>query len=169
MQIFQKTKSLHKLKKSDLLILQVAALLHDIGRFVNGREHHKHSEYLIANASLPGLTAQQLNMAAVVARNHRRFGVKYGETLKANFTNRDRLKIKKLSAILRLANALDLGHDANRTSIRIKYQSGKNRILFEIYDQRELILEEWGFNQAKVLFESLFSVFCQWIVKDENK
>lgn len=167
-EIFNKTIRIHNLKKSDLLILKVAAWLHDIGRYVNGREHHKHSEYLIAHASIPGLTKKQLNMAAVVARNHRRFEVKYGDNLNAAFSPKDRLKIRKLSAILRVANSLDLGHENSSDDILIRYQKKKKRLIFEIQNPGEYILEEWGFNSAKELFEKIFNVECNWQQKDNQ-
>ncbi len=166
-EIFNKTKSLHRLKKGDLLILEVAAILHDVGRFVNSREHHKHSEYLIANASIAGLTRKQLQMAAVIARNHRRFTIKYGENLKAGFSSRERMKIRKLSAILRLANTLDLGHSGTGSGVNIRYQKKKERLRFEIPGRGDFQLEEWGFNRSKRLFEAVFNTECQWFVNEE--
>jgi exopolyphosphatase/guanosine-5'-triphosphate,3'-diphosphate pyrophosphatase len=163
-EIFDNTKRLHKLKAKYLIVLKIAAWLHDIGRFVNGREHHKHSEYIIANATLPGITKKQLKMAAVVARNHRRFTIKYGDNLDVDFDDEDRLIIKKLSAILRLANSLDLGHLAARDDIQVRHQKDKNCVCFDIRSDKELILEEWGFNGAKSLFESMFNVVCLWKV-----
>jgi exopolyphosphatase/guanosine-5'-triphosphate,3'-diphosphate pyrophosphatase len=165
--IFAKTKSLHKLSNNDLIILQVAAYLHDIGRYVNGREHHKHSEYLIAQANLPGLQRKQIQLAAITARNHRRFPVKYGNNLRLRLSGKEKLRIRKLTAILRLANALDLGHDQGEASVRLKYFRKNRELRFMIRSRQTLQLEEWGFHSAKSLFEELFDVDCTWEVKDK--
>ena len=55
-----------------LPLLEAAAYLHDVGHFISGVSHHKHSHYLIANADLPGLLDEEVKMAAQVARYHRR-------------------------------------------------------------------------------------------------
>ena len=46
------------------LLLRVAALLHEVGGFVSSRAHHKHSEYLIANAEIFGLNRNEITVVA---------------------------------------------------------------------------------------------------------
>jgi exopolyphosphatase/pppGpp-phosphohydrolase len=46
----------HALGGRERLLLQVAALLHDIGVYVNLRAHHKHSLYLLTSSQIFGLT-----------------------------------------------------------------------------------------------------------------
>ena len=52
--------------------MEFAAILHDIGYLINSRQHHKHAYYLIKNSDLSGLTADEIDIIANVARYHRR-------------------------------------------------------------------------------------------------
>src|SRR5207237_5690922 len=69
-QIFDQTKAFHELDAEARLILEIAALLHDIGHYVNVYNHHKHTFYLISSHPLVGLTQLQMDMVANVARYH---------------------------------------------------------------------------------------------------
>ena len=62
----------HGLGPRQRLLLRVAALLHEVGGFVSSRAHHKHSEYLIANAEIFGLNRNEITVVAEIARYHRR-------------------------------------------------------------------------------------------------
>src|SRR5206468_8425675 len=72
LQIFDQTASFHELDSEARLILEVAALLHDIGHYVNVSNHHKHTFYLIQASPLLGLSELQTNLVANVARYHRK-------------------------------------------------------------------------------------------------
>jgi len=54
--LFDELATLHQLPAAARPYLEVAALLHDIGHAVNYQKHHKHTQYLIMNSDLPGLT-----------------------------------------------------------------------------------------------------------------
>ena len=56
----------------DRLLLDVAALLHDIGLFVSLRGHHKHSQYSSKRAEIFGLSREDMKVVANIARYHRR-------------------------------------------------------------------------------------------------
>ena len=65
-------KSEHGLSDRDRLLLEVAALLHDIGNYVNLRGHHKHTQYLLSVSEIFGLSHDDMAIVANVARYHRR-------------------------------------------------------------------------------------------------
>jgi exopolyphosphatase/guanosine-5'-triphosphate,3'-diphosphate pyrophosphatase len=93
------------------LLLQAAAVLHEIGIFISSRAHHKHSYYIIANAEVFGLAPKELRMVAHIARYHRRSKPKSSHVEYAMCTREEKMIINKLGAILRVADALDV----NRT------------------------------------------------------
>ena len=102
----------HGLGDRERLLLQVAALLHDIGMYVSLRAHHKHSQYLLAASQIFGLSDDETAIVANIARYHRR-GLPQNSHLPYIALDRaDRLIVNKLAAILRLANALDAEHAA---------------------------------------------------------
>ena len=91
---------------SDIL-LELAALLHDIGRFVDTRSHHLHSHYLIKNMQLPGLESGERLIAALISRYHRKDEPDLQDQDYATLSSADRVTVQKLAAILRVADSLD--------------------------------------------------------------
>jgi exopolyphosphatase/guanosine-5'-triphosphate,3'-diphosphate pyrophosphatase len=108
--LFNAMKDEHKLGSRYMLILRIAALLHDIGDVVNNRSHHKHSMYLILNSDIFGLSAKDLMLTAMIARYHRRSTPKPGHPEFTALDRDDKIVVLKLAAILRVADALDRGH-----------------------------------------------------------
>lgn len=85
----------------------MAAYLHDIGRFVDTRQHHKHSCYLIGNLQLPGVSEAELRVIAAVARYHRKAAPRESHMEYMQLSAEEKVSVLKLSAILRVADALD--------------------------------------------------------------
>ncbi len=90
------------------MLLETAALLHDIGRFVDTRDHNLHSAYLISGTQLPGLKSEEHQITAMIAGAHR------GDVERAMLRSgsrtllpEHRVLVLKLAAILRVADALD--------------------------------------------------------------
>ena len=100
----------HGLTGRERLLLQVAAMLHDIGGYVNLRAHHKHSQYLLAASQIFGLSDTETAMVANIARYHRRGLPQRSHLPYVALDGPDRLIVNKLAAILRVANALDAEH-----------------------------------------------------------
>ncbi|MBN2134074.1 MAG: Ppx/GppA family phosphatase [Sedimentisphaerales bacterium] len=105
--LFDKLLSEHRLGPRHRLLLEVAALLHEVGTFVSSRAHHKHSLYLIAHSEILGLTQDELIMVANVARYHRRSRPKPSHPDYSHLPRERRIIINKLAALLRVADALD--------------------------------------------------------------
>ncbi|MCI0512274.1 HD domain-containing protein [candidate division KSB1 bacterium] len=164
-QIFEQTHSFHYLPDDYLLILKVAALLHDIGYFVNDRQHHLHSQYLITSTLLTGLTEHQRVLVALVARNHRGFDLKVAPEGPDAITPREQLNITKLIAILRIANALDQSHTDSVTEVQVKFKPEKQQLVFKISTHASVPLETWAFQHNQQLFAELFYVQCSLVVK----
>ncbi len=108
--LFRVLREEHRLDTRQEMILTVAAWLHECGLFVSTSSHHKHSMYLILNSDIFGLGAQDLLLAALVARYHRRAMPNATHEPYNSLPREDRLTVGKLAAILRIANALDCNH-----------------------------------------------------------
>ena len=70
--LFDELRAEHGLSDRHRLLLEVAALLHDIGNYVNLRGHHKHTQYLLSVSEIFGLSQDDMAVVANVARYHRR-------------------------------------------------------------------------------------------------
>jgi exopolyphosphatase/guanosine-5'-triphosphate,3'-diphosphate pyrophosphatase len=108
--LFDELKTEHGLADRDRLLLEVASLLHDVGLYINRRAHHKHSHYILSVSDIFGLSRDDMDVVANVARYHRR-AMPQKSHLPYMALDRDtRVKVGKLAAILRIANALDADH-----------------------------------------------------------
>ncbi len=108
--LFTQLKLLHELPEDMGVVLQLAALLHDIGEVVHRRSHHKHSEYLILNGRIPGLDSPHREMVAAISRGHRKsFPDKKHESFASLKTNQQKA-VAKLTSLLRVADAMDTDH-----------------------------------------------------------
>jgi exopolyphosphatase / guanosine-5'-triphosphate,3'-diphosphate pyrophosphatase len=108
--VFDQCREDHGLSKRERLLLQVAALLHDIGIYVSVRAHHKHSQYLLAASQIFGLSNEEMAIVSNIARYHRRVTPQQSHLSYVALDRQDRLIVNKLAAILRVANALDAEH-----------------------------------------------------------
>jgi exopolyphosphatase/guanosine-5'-triphosphate,3'-diphosphate pyrophosphatase len=108
--LFDDLKAEHGLTPKDRLLLEVAALLHDLGIFVGLRGHHKHGQYILSASEIFGLSRDDMAIVSNVARYHRR-ALPQKSHLPYMALDRDtRVTVNKLAAILRIANALDADH-----------------------------------------------------------
>jgi exopolyphosphatase/guanosine-5'-triphosphate,3'-diphosphate pyrophosphatase len=153
-QIFDQTKSFHELDAEARLLLEVAALLHDIGHYVNVYNHHKHTFYLIQSHPLVGLTPLQMDMVANIARYHRKSAPKMQHKPYEDLSPKQRLTISKLSAILRLADALDHEHASTVDSVQVDYK--RPRFIFRLKGKGDMLLEKWALLNKRDMFESVF-------------
>jgi exopolyphosphatase/guanosine-5'-triphosphate,3'-diphosphate pyrophosphatase len=117
--VFDEFRDDHGLSGKERLLLQVAALLHDIGLYVSLRGHHRHSQYLLSVSQIFGLTDDETAIVSNIARYHRRGLPQRSHLPYVALDREDRLIVDKLAAILRLANALDAEHLQKVRDVRL--------------------------------------------------
>lgn len=152
--LFRALQPEHQLKTRYGVILESAALLHDIGGFINNRSHHKHSQYLIENSDLFGLNRKDLNMTALIARYHRRALPKSTHSSYTALPRLDRLRVSKLAAILRVADALDRNHTQRIRNPKIKLTA--DRLIIRTTSSRKCTIEEIALREKGKLFEQVY-------------
>jgi exopolyphosphatase/guanosine-5'-triphosphate,3'-diphosphate pyrophosphatase len=153
-QIFDQMQTFHEMDAEARLILEVAALLHDIGHYINVANHHKHTMYLIQSSPLIGLTELQMDMVANVARYHRKSAPKMQHKPYEDLAPKHRLVISKLAAILRLADALDHEHASTVDTVEVEYK--RPRFMFRLKGKGDMLLEKWALAAKRDLFETVF-------------
>ncbi|MBK1818388.1 HD domain-containing protein [Luteolibacter yonseiensis] len=125
---FESLRDLHQLTEHDALLLQVSAILHEVGTYISPRAHHKHSEYIILNSEIFGLDRLDVTIVALVARYHRHSGPRLDHPSYAALSTDDRIRVCKLAALLRVADALERTHAQRIAQLEIRIASGKLRI-----------------------------------------
>ena len=154
MELFDKTRKLHRLEEDDRLLLEVAAKLHDIGQYVNYGSHHKHSYYLIRASHLVGLNVQQEELVANVARYHRKSPPKMKHDNYRTLAPSLRSRVIRMSALLRVADAMDYEHAGKVQSFRV--ETGPRRFSLRLHGTGDLALEKWSLLRKCDLFEKTF-------------
>ncbi|MFW6367178.1 MAG: HD domain-containing protein, partial [bacterium] len=137
--LFDKLRDLHHLGGRARVLLEVAAVLHEIGLFISNEAHHKHSRYLVMNSHLPGLSTGELMLVAVICRYHRKASPRPQHREYMSLSPDNRLLVYKLAAILRVADALDRSHAGTRPQLRLTL--AEDRLLIRARVTRELSLE----------------------------
>ncbi len=117
LQLFDATQDLHHLDARARLLLERAAFLHNTGMMIEARRHHKHSYKLIKGAKLPGFNDEERHEIACIARYHRRALPSTSHEEFAALSRSARKRVSALSALLRVADALDYSHDGRVLSL----------------------------------------------------
>jgi len=153
-QLFDQLSSMHGLGARDRRLLIAAAVLHDIGDFVSLKGHHKHSLYLISRSELSGFSPGEMFLVANIARYHRKGAPSVRHAEFAFLTNADRERVRRLAAILRIADALDKEHREKIQRIEVRHRDG--RIEIAAGHAGELLLERWALEKKSDLFRRVF-------------
>ena len=156
LQLFDPLQPLHKGTQAHRLLLEVAALLHDVGKFISFSGHHKHSHYIIASSPLVGLTQMQRKIVAAIARYHRKTQPGLQHEFFRELTLEDRQSVARLSAMLRLAEALDAEHGGMVNQIQVRLN--KNKVLLTLQGDSDLLLERWSLSTKMDAFEKALGV-----------
>jgi exopolyphosphatase / guanosine-5'-triphosphate,3'-diphosphate pyrophosphatase len=123
--LFEELKDLHGLPERCARILHAAAMLHDIGLFIGFSKHHKHSYYLIKSSGPSTFDPIELDLIANVARYHRRAHPSPKHLPFGQMSPAQQDIVRKLAAILRIADALDYGHQAKLKDVECKLSNSK--------------------------------------------
>ncbi len=153
LRMFDQTKPLHGLSQQERCWLEYAAVLHDVGYLINPRQHHKHAYYLIKHSDLGGLTADEIDVVANIARYHRRALPSPKHEGFDRLPPRLKRVVKLLAAILRIADGLDRTHFSVVQTVDLKI--GTN-ITIETTTSGDAELELWAARSRADLFEQVF-------------
>ena len=144
------------LKKRDRVILETAAILHDAGAWINYESHHKHSYHLIRHANLYGLSPRERELAAQVARYHRKALPKRKHESFQKLSQKEQILVSRLGGILRLADGLDRRRCSAIRKISCAVQGEVARLAISGSD--DLAVEIFGGGAKKELFERAFGL-----------
>ena len=153
--LFDGLARLHGLPPRAREILQAAALLHDLGHAVSVHSHHKHTYYLVANADLPGFPDRERELVALVARYHRRSQPGRGRRDLEALTAAELRTVRKLVAILRVADALDRSHQQQVKRVRVSAR--RREVELRLTARGPLDLELWDAAREAALFQRVLS------------
>jgi exopolyphosphatase / guanosine-5'-triphosphate,3'-diphosphate pyrophosphatase len=161
---FDELADLHQLTEHDALLLQVAAILHEVGTYVSPRAHHKHSEYIILNSEIFGLDRLDVTIVALVSRYHRHSGPRVDHPIYGSLVTEDRIRVSKLAAILRVADALERTHAQRVSRLETRRDNGKLHI--RLPGLADAAVERIAMVTKADLFEQVFGLAV--VIDDDN-
>lgn len=160
--IFDQTRGvLHQWGQAERELLWAAAILHNCGHYVSHSAHHKHSYYLVRNGGLLGYTDAEIEMIANLVRYHRKGAPKKKHEPYQTLNKREREVINQLSAILKVAVALDRRQINAIRSVSCKFHESDRELLMHLvptHPEDDCSLELWSLDYKKACFESEFNV-----------
>ncbi len=152
--LFSRMKDIHHLDDRDLLLLQVSALVHEIGITVRPNKHHRHAFYLINASPMVGLSASEKKLVAIVVRYHRKRTPDTGDEPFSELSETQQERALGLNVLLRLAIALDKERRGNVRAVHIDCAGKTTRLHVE--GKGDLLLECWAVRKEASWFESVF-------------
>ncbi|MBW4686719.1 MAG: Ppx/GppA family phosphatase [Komarekiella atlantica HA4396-MV6] len=161
--LFDQTQgTLHNWGQDERQLLWAATILHNCGHYISHSSHHKHSYYLIRNGELLGYTETEIEIIANLARYHRKSPPKKKhENYQNLLTKQHRQMVSQLSAILRLAVALDRRQIGAIAQVQCEYYPQLrhvNLLIFPSQTADDCALELWSLDYKKGVFEEEFGV-----------
>lgn len=154
--IFDGTSRFHELGERERLYLEIAAMLHDIGKYISYSEHNMNSYYIIKTQNITGLSNNEVDIIANIAGYHEGDIPSLVHPNYGALSAKDRLIVSKLTAILQIAESLDVSHKQKISKIDVAVSGDK--IYFIPSSKENILLEEWHFNHTVEFFEEVFGI-----------
>lgn len=164
--LFNSLRKLHGLTDRHRLLLEIGAILHDAGKYISIKSHYQYSYQIIKSAELPGLSMDELEIAASVARYHSSKTPSAKDISFSGMNPGDRLTAAKLIAIIRLADALDKSHKQKISSIKV--ETANNEVIIKVDAAEKPLLEQWAFESKAEFFKEVFGVAPVMKIKRES-
>lgn len=153
-ELFDQLAPVHGLPYELRLSLEMAAILHEAGRAISAPAQHKHGEYIVRHAHLPGLAEADRLVVACLIRYQGDSDPDAEHKLYSSLGARRRQQVRALAAILRIAIALD--HERRRAVQSVQVLIGRKEVRFRLYSSDRARLPFAACRRAAKLFEEEF-------------
>jgi len=154
--LFDLTQHRHGLGPRERILLEVAAVMHDVGYTNRPSDHHKGSRDLILKSGIAGLAAEETKMVACVARYHTKVMPDPSHKVYGDLADRDKAVVDQLAALLRIADGLDRSHQDSIEKLSLEETEGLVRLCVRQKDPNWTDI--FGAQKKSDLFEKVFGV-----------
>ena len=159
--LFDQLRPIHEMGPDLRLALEMGALLHDAGHFVNRKSHHRHGEYLVRYGEIPGLRGWRRDMVASLVRYHNcKSEPQMEHASYAALEGLRRRQTRVLTALLRIAEKLESGHVQGIAGVDVQISGGKALFVIRASDGTRLDLA--GLERKSELFEKEFHLRAEF-------
>ena len=133
--------------------LEAGAMLANVGLVVAHSQHHLHAYYVIRNSELAGLTDNEIEVIAQIARYHRKSEPKQSHEPFAALTAGDQRLVRSLAGVLRVAIGLDRRHERRVAAVQVAEAGGSGPLVVRACpaDGCDVDLEVFAANERAAL------------------
>ncbi|MBP3475464.1 MAG: HD domain-containing protein [Lachnospiraceae bacterium] len=155
--IYDSMKKVHGLSKRERLLLRIATLLHDCGKYISLVNLGECSYNIILSTEIIGLSHIEREIVAnVVKYNHMDFDYYDVISRNSSIDKEAYLKIAKLTAILKIANGLDRSHKQKFKDVKTTLKD--EQLIITVDSSVDITLEKGLFTKRAEFFEEVYSV-----------
>jgi len=154
--LFSALRSVHRLPPEYRELLSAAAMLYEVGDYVNRAGHHRHTYYIISHSEILGYTPQQRRLIAAIARYLGKSRPATEDVPMKAVDPADRDNVQSAILLLRLARALNLGRSRAVERVRVGLRSGGVRLTLVPRRRMGVDLEHWAAEKERDYFREVF-------------
>jgi len=157
LELFNRLQSVHQLPPQYADWLEAAAMLHEVGAYINRSGRRRHTHYVIANSEIFGYNPLQRHIIAAIARFVGKSLPSPANQAMRSLPGIDQIHVSKAVALLRLARALDQGRRAAVGQLKVRTQrDGRVLLMLKPREGEGIELELWAVEQEQNYFETVF-------------
>lgn len=154
--LFTALRPVHGLPPEFREWLSAAAMLYEVGDYVNRNGHHRHTYYIISNSEILGYTPQQRRLIAAIARYLGKSRPALEEPPMKALEPEDRAGVQKAILLLRLARALNLGRSRAVQKVRVSQRGAEIHLTLVPRRRMGVDLELWAIEKDAPYFREVF-------------
>ncbi len=154
-QLYDELLRVHELPSEYRLWLQSAAMMQDVGKFMNHQGHHRHTQYIVANSEIFGFSPEQRAVVAAIARYLGKSRPDPMERPMRMVPAEDQSDVVRAVVLLRLAVALN--QDRASAAVKMRTYVYPKRVVLELVPGRGgAELEAWSLKKEADYFREVF-------------
>jgi exopolyphosphatase/guanosine-5'-triphosphate,3'-diphosphate pyrophosphatase len=154
-QLYDQLLRVHELPPEYRLWLQAAAMMQDVGKFMNHQGHHRHTQYILANSEIFGFSPEQRAVVSAIARYLGKSRPDPMDRVMRAVPAEEHANVVRAVVLLRLAVALN--QDRASAVVRMRAHVYPKRVVLELVPGRGgAALEAWSLKKEAAYFREVF-------------
>jgi exopolyphosphatase/guanosine-5'-triphosphate,3'-diphosphate pyrophosphatase len=154
--LFSSLRSVHQLAPEYREWLSAAAMLYEVGDYVNRNGHHRHTYYIIANSEILGYTPQERRIIGSIARYLGKSRPTPGDGAMSGLSPQEQESVKKASMLLRIARAANIGRSQSVGRMAVSARNGRVSVKLAPRGNASVELEVWAIERDRAYFREVF-------------
>ena len=155
LQLFDQLKTVHELPADFRPWLEAAAMMQEVGKYMNHQGHHRHTHYIIANSEIFGISPQQRAIVAAIARYLGKSRPEPMDRVMRLVPVEEHTHVRRAIVLLRMASALN--QDQATAPVKVRTKVYPKRVVLELVPARgNAELELWSLKKEAAYFREVF-------------